>query len=235
MTRPAAILFDVFGTLVDWRGSIAAGLTAFGARRRIEADWLALTDAWRGAYKPAMDRVRRGEQPWTNLDDLHRDALLALLPKFGISTLPSDDLDQLVALWHKLTPWPDSLSGLSLLKQNFIIASLSNGHVALQVNLAKHTGFPWDMIFGADLYRHYKPDVETYLGACGFLNLPPGRVMLAAAHNDDLTAARALGLQTAFIVRPMEYGAADERAVPDQDWEIVANSVEDLAAQLTLR
>jgi len=235
MTRPAAILFDVFGTLVDWRGSIAAGLAAFGAGRRIEADWVGLTDAWRGAYKPSMARVRRGEQPWTNLDDLHREALAALLPKFGILPLALDDLDELVALWHRLTPWPDSLPGLSLLKQHFVIASLSNGHVALQVNLAKHNGFPWDMIFGADLYRHYKPDAETYLGACGFLGLPPGAVMLAAAHNDDLAAARALGLQTAFLRRPMEYGAPDERAEPAEDWEITANSVEDLAAQLALR
>jgi len=235
MTRPAAILFDVFGTLVDWRGSIRAGLAGFGAQRRIEADWVGLTDAWRGAYKPAMDRVRRGEVPWTNLDELHRDALLALLPRFGIPALPADDLDSLVALWHRLTPWPDSLSGLSLLKRHFIIASLSNGHVALQVNLAKHTGFPWDMIFAADLFGHYKPDAETYLGACGFLGLPAGAVMLAASHNEDLAAARALGLQTAFISRPMEFGAPDERARPDQDWEIAASSVEELAEKLALR
>jgi 2-haloacid dehalogenase len=122
-----------------------------------------------------------------------------------------------------------------MLKRHFTIASLSNGHVALQVNLAKHTGFPWDMIFGADLVRHYKPDEEIYLGACGFLGLPPEWVMLAAAHNEDLAAARALGLQTAFIIRPLEFGAPDERAQPAQDWEIVANSVEDLAAQLALR
>jgi len=233
VTRPAAILFDVFGTLVDWRGSISAGLARFGAQRGLQADWVGLTDAWRGAYKPAMDRVRRGGQPWTNLDALHREALLALLPKFGISPVPAADLDELVALWHKLTPWPDSVAGLARLKQNFIIASLSNGHVALQINLAKHTGFPWDMIFGADLYRHYKPDAQTYLGACRFLDLPPGRVMLAAAHNDDLTAARALGLQTAFLRRPMEFGAPDERAKPAEDWDIVADSVEDLAAQLS--
>jgi 2-haloacid dehalogenase len=235
MTRPRAILFDVFGTLVDWRGSIAAGLAAFGAREGIEADWFAITDAWRGAYKPSMDRVRRGEQPWTHLDALHREALAALLPTFGVENMSSRHLDELVSLWHRLTPWPDSLAGLRLLKQHFIIASLSNGHVALQVNLAKHTGFPWDMIFAADIYRHYKPDTETYLGACGFLGLAPGQVMLAASHNEDLAAARALGLQTAFISRPMEFGAPDERARAEQKWEIVADSVEDLAAQLALR
>ena len=235
MMRPAAILFDVFGTLGDWRGSVSAGLAAFGAKRGILADWLGLTDAWRGAYKPSMDRVRRGERPWTNLDELHREAIMGLLPEFGISAMAGEDLDEVVRLWHKLTPWPDSLSGLSLLKRNFIVASLSNGHVALQIELAKHTGFAWDMIFGADLYRHYKPDAETYLGACGFLGLAPGRVMLAAAHNEDLAAARALGLQTAFLRRPMEFGAPDERAEPAQDWEIVVDSVEDLAAQLALR
>jgi 2-haloacid dehalogenase len=235
MTRPRAILFDVFGTLVDWRGSVAAGLAAFGVREGIGADWFAITDAWRRAYAPSMDRVRRGEQPWTHLDALHREALAALLPKFGVENMSSRHLDELVRLWHRLTPWPDSLSGLLLLKQHFTIASLSNGHVALQVNLAKYTGFPWDMIFAADIYRHYKPDAETYLGACGFLGLPPGDVMLAAAHNEDLAAARALGLQTAFISRPMEYGAPDKRARPSQDWEIVADSVEDLAAHLALR
>lgn len=229
-----AILFDVFGTLVDWRGSVAAGLAAYGAREGVEADWFAITDAWRGAYMPSMDRVRRGEQPWTDLDKLHRDALAALLPDFGVANISSRDLDELVALWHRLTPWPDSVPGLQRLKQRFIIASLSNGHVALQVALAKHAGFAWDMIFGADLYRHYKPDQETYLGACGFLGLPPGAVMLAAAHNNDLAAARSFGLQTAFISRPMEYGAPDARARPDQAWEVVADSIEDLAAKLGL-
>jgi 2-haloacid dehalogenase len=233
MSLPRAILFDVFGTLVDWRGSVAAGLAEYGARRGIEADWFAITDAWRGAYQPSMARVRRGEQPWTILDELHREALAALLPKFGVGA-PDGDLDELVALWHRLTPWPDSVAGLLRLKRNFVIASLSNGHVALQIALAKHTGFPWDMIFGADLYRHYKPDKETYLGACGFLGLAPGQVMLAAAHNEDLAAARALGLQTAFLIRPMEFGAPDARARPEQKWEIVADSVEDLAAKLGL-
>jgi 2-haloacid dehalogenase len=230
--KPKAVLFDVFGTLVDWRGSILSGLTAFGQAHRIDADWVGLTDAWRGAYKPAMDKVRRGERAMTTLDDLHRDALLDLLPKFGVPSLPSDAIEQLVRLWHRLTPWPDSEAGLLVLKQHVVIASLSNGHVALQVALAKHTGFAWDMIFGADIFGHYKPDPQVYLGACKFLGLAPGEVMLAASHNEDLAAARKLGLQTGFISRPMEYGAPDERAKPEQDWEIMAGSVEDLAAQV---
>lgn len=230
--KPKAVIFDVFGTLVDWRGSVHAGLAAFGARHGIEADWLGLTDAWRGAYKPAMDSVRRGERPMTNLDDLHRDALMFLLPKFGVRSLPSDEIEGLVRLWHQLTAWPDSEAGLAVLKQHVVIGSLSNGHVALQVALAKHTGFAWDMIFASDMFGHYKPDVEVYLGACRFLGLAPGEVMLAAAHNDDLAAARSFGLQTGFISRPMEYGSPDARARPNQDWEIVARDVEDLAAQV---
>ncbi len=232
LAKPKAVLFDVFGTLVDWRGSVSAGLAAFGSARGIKADWLGITDAWRGAYKPAMDSVRRGEIAWTNLDELHRGALETLLPKFGVTGLVDADLDGLVTLWHRLTPWPDSVAGLTALKQQAVIGSLSNGHVALQVALAKHTGFPWDMIFASDMFGHYKPDPEVYLGACKFLGLPPSTVMLAASHNEDLTAARKLGLQTGFISRPQEFGQPDERAKPAQDWEIVATSVPDLAAQL---
>jgi 2-haloacid dehalogenase len=226
-----AVVFDVFGTLVDWRGSVAAGLAAFGAGRGFAADWVGLTDAWRGAYKPAMDAVRQGRRDWTTLDELHRGALADLAPKFGLA-LTDADLDELVGLWHRLTPWPDSVAGLTALKRRFVIGSLSNGHVALQVNLAKHTGFPWDMIFASDMFRHFKPDADVYLGACRFLGLPPEQVMLAAAHNDDLAAARSFGLRTAFVVRPMEYGAPDERARPASDWDFVSDSVVDLAAQL---
>ena len=226
-----AIVFDVFGTLVDWRGSVAAGLAAFGAARGVAADWLGLTDAWRGAYKPSMDAVRKGERPWATLDELHADALRALAPEFGIALAPAD-VAALVGLWHRLTPWPDSVDGLRALKRHVVVGSLSNGHVALQVNLAKHAGFPWDMIFASDMFGHYKPDREMYLGACRLLGLTPAEVMLAAAHNDDLAAARALGLRTGFISRPMEYGTPDERARPAQDWDAVADSVTGLAAAL---
>jgi 2-haloacid dehalogenase len=226
-----AVLFDVFGTLVDWRGSVAAGLARFGAARCMEADWVALTDAWRGAYKPSMDEVRRGERAWASLDALHRDALSALAPGFGLALTPAD-LDELVGLWHRLTPWPDTVAGILTLKKRFIVASLSNGHVALQVNLAKHNGIAWDMIFASDMFRHFKPDEEVYLGACRFLGLEPGEAMLAAAHNDDLAAARFCGLKTGFIRRPMEYGAPDGRAEPARVWDVVAGSVGELAATL---
>ncbi|OYY04187.1 MAG: haloacid dehalogenase, type II [Acidocella sp. 35-58-6] len=232
MRKPQAVLFDVFGTLVDWRGSVSAGLAAFGAAQGLAADWLGITDAWRGAYKPAMNAVRTGALAWTNLDDLHRGALVELLPKFGVPGLADAQIDELVGLWHRLTPWPDSVAGLNALKSQVVIGSLSNGHVALQVALAKHTKFPWDMIFGADMFGHYKPDHEVYLGACKFLGLAPGQVMLAASHNEDLAAARALGMQTGFIAGPMEFGTPDERARPNQDWEVVADSVVDLAAKL---
>jgi 2-haloacid dehalogenase len=225
------VLFDVFGTLVDWRGSVSAGLAAFGAARDLTADWAGLTDAWRGAYKPAMDAVRKGERAWTTLDELHRDALRDLAPQFGLDFGPAA-LDELAGLWHRLTPWPDSADGLRRLKEKVIVASLSNGHVALQVNLAKHAGFAWDMIFASDMFRHFKPDAEVYLGACRFLDLAPAEVMLAAAHNDDLAAARSFGLKTGFVVRPMEYGAPDERAKPAQDWDAVVDSVAALALTL---
>jgi 2-haloacid dehalogenase len=226
-----AVVFDVFGTLVDWRGSVSAGLADFGKVRGIEADWVGLTDAWRGAYKPAMDAVRKGNRGWTTLDELHRDALRALGPRFGVE-FSAADLDELTGLWHRLTPWPDSAAGLLALKQRFVVGSLSNGHVALQVNLAKYTGFAWDMIFASDMFLHFKPDAEFYLGACRFLNLSPSEVMLGASHNDDLTMARRLGLKTGFIRRPMEFGTPDERAEPSQDWEVVASSVVELAASL---
>jgi 2-haloacid dehalogenase len=228
---PQAILFDTFGTLVDWRGSVSAALAEIGAKRGVAADWTGLTDAWRGRYKPSMEAVRRGDKPWTILDDLHRDSILALLPEFGAQAL-APDVAELVNIWHRLTPWPDTVAGLRRLRTRHVIAPLSNGHVALLVALSKHAGFGWDMVFGADIFRHYKPDPQTYLGAVQLLGLAPNAVMLAAAHNEDLAAARAAGLQTAFISRPMEYGAPDARAQPASAWEFCATSIEDLATQL---
>ncbi|MDE8347425.1 MAG: haloacid dehalogenase type II [Acidocella sp.] len=229
--RARAILFDVFGTVVDWRGSVAAALAATGARHGLVADWSALADAWRGQYAPSMNAVRQGRRPWAILDDLHRDAIVNLLPQFGLQAMVAE-ADTLVKIWHHLTPWPDSVAGLRRLRQNTVVAPLSNGHVALQIALARYAGIEWDMVFGADIYRHYKPDSETYLGATALLGLAPGQVMLAAAHNEDLAAARALGLQTAFISRPMEFGSPDHRAVPSSDWDYVATSIEDLADQM---
>lgn len=226
-----AVIFDVFGTVVDWRGSLIADLSAWGASRRIAADWAGLADAWRGEYAPSMDAVRRGEQPWTALDDLHRASLVRLLPRFGLSGLTDADIDHVNAVWRRLDPWPDSVAGLAALKRTHVVASLSNGNVALQVAMAKRAGLPWDMIFGGDLFRHYKPDPETYLGACALLRLQPAQVMLAAAHESDLAAARALGLRTAFIDRPLEYGPGRGVAAR-QTWDVMVDSIEDLSGRL---
>ena len=231
--RPVAVLFDVFGTLVDWRGSLIDELSAFGARRGIPCDWAALVDAWRGNYAPSMDRVRRGAQPWTKLDDLHRASLDELCEDFGLEALFEADRRWMTLGWHRLRPWPDTVPGLSRLKQVAIIGQLSNGNLSLQVDLAKSAGLPWDVTFGSDIFRHYKPDPGVYLGACALLDLRPDQVMLAAAHNSDLAAARALGLRTGFIPRPTEYGPAQTRDVrPEQAWDVVAESVEQLAAAL---
>lgn len=230
---PDAVLFDVFGSVVDWRGSLIAELSAFGAQRGLATDWAALADAWRGLYRPSMDRVRRGELPWTRLDDLHRAALDELLPSHGLEALGEADRAHLTRAWHRLLPWPDSVAGLTRLKRRCIIGTLSNGNLSLLLNMAKHAGLPWDVVFGSDLFGHFKPDPEVYLGACRLLDLPPGRVMLAAAHNDDLAAARALGLRTGFFPRPAEYGPHQRRDfAAEQEWDVVATDIGDLATRL---
>jgi len=232
-TLPAAIVFDTFGTVVDWRTSLIDDLSAYGAKRGIAADWAALVDAWRAAYHPSMDRVRKGELPWTRLDDLHRASLDRLVAEQGITGLAEADLRHINLGWHRLRPWPDAVPGLTRLKARFIIGPLSNGNVSLLTEMAKHSGLPWDMIFGSDLFGHYKPDPETYLGVARLLDLPPGRVMMAAAHNSDLAAARNCGLMTAFFPRPTEYGPRQNKDyAADGPWDYVARDIEDLAAQL---
>jgi 2-haloacid dehalogenase len=231
--QPIAIVFDTFGSVVDWRGSLIADLSAYGAKRGIAADWTALVDAWRAAYHPSMERVRKREVPWTKLDDLHRGSLNGLVAKFGITGLTDDDLRHINLGWHRLDPWPDSVVGLTRLKRRFIIGPLSNGNVALLTKMAKHASLPWDVVFGSDLFGHYKPDPETYLGVARLFDLAPGEVMMAAAHNNDLAAARRSGLMTAFWPRPTEYGPHQKRDfVAEQDWDVVAKDIEDLAAQL---
>ncbi len=231
--QPVAIVFDTFGTVVDWRSSLIAELTAFGRERGINADWTALVDAWRASYHPSMDRVRKGEQPWSTLDGLHRASLDALVKQFEITGLSEDDLRHINRGWHRLHPWPDSVPGLTRLKRKFIIGPLSNGNVSLLLNMGKHAGIPWDMIFGSDLFHHFKPDPETYLGAARLLDIEPGQLMMAAAHNNDLANARKCGLMTAFFARPKEYGPHQKRDFSaDQEWDVVATDIEDLATKL---
>jgi 2-haloacid dehalogenase len=228
-----AIVFDTFGTVVDWRGSLIRALNEFGKERGLDAPWERIADRWRAAYQPNLDRVRRGELPWTILDELHRDALVELLPEFAIAPLPEKDVRFLTAYWHRLSPWPDAVEGLRRLKKKYVIGPLSNGNLSLLVALAKFAELPWDVIFGADLFRHYKPDPETYLGVCAFLGLRPEQVMLGAAHNYDLAAAKELGLRTAFIPRPFEHGEGQTTDLnADQPWDIVASDLIDLAEQL---
>jgi 2-haloacid dehalogenase len=231
--QPVAIVFDTFGSVVDWRSSLIADLTAYAFKLGVSADWPALVDAWRAAYQPSMQRVRTGEQPWTTLDKLHRASLDRLVAEFGIAGLSEDDLVHINLGWHRLHPWPDAVPGLTRLKSRFIIGPLSNGNVALLLNMAKFGGIPWDMIFGSDLFGHFKPDPETYLGVARMLDLRPDQVMMAAAHNGDLANARACGLLTAFFPRPSEYGPHQTRDYsPDQDWDIVATDIQDMASKL---
>ena len=228
-----ALIFDVFGTLVDWRSSLIADLGAFGDARGVSADWAALVDAWRAAYQPSMQRVRDGTLPWTKLDALHRATLDTLIERFAIAGLDEADRDHINRLWHRLRPWPDTLEGLTRLKSRFIIAPLSNGNVSLLVDLARAARLPWDMVFGADVFRHYKPDPETYLGACALLDLPPAQVMLVSAHNSDLAAAKRCGLRTGFVPRPTEYGPEQARdIIAEGEWDIVAADLPALAAML---
>ena len=228
-----ALVFDVFGTVVDWRTSLIEELSGWGQERGLAVDWTGLVDAWRGAYKPSMDRVRRGEVGWTALDALHMASLRRLAPRFGLGDLDEAALDWVNRGWHRLRPWPDSVAGLQRLKGGFVISPLSNGNVALLVNMAKGAGLPWDLVLCAEVFRHYKPDPETYLGAAALLGLSPAEVMLCAAHNADLAAARDCGLRTAFIARPTEYGpgqAKDLRA--ESDWDHDVGSITGLADAL---
>jgi 2-haloacid dehalogenase len=232
LARVRAIVFDVFGTVVDWRGSLREGMQAFARARGIDADWQKLADDWRAAYHPSMDRVRRGELPWTNLDALHRSSLDELVERLG---LPIDEAGraELVSLWHRLSPWPDSVPGLVRLRARYTVGTLSNGNVALLVDMAKHARLPWDVVLSAEIIRRYKPDPQCYRMAMELLGAGPGEIMLAAAHNSDLRAAANEGFCTAFIARPTEYGPRQTRDLSADDFvDVAAASVEDLATKL---
>ena len=236
MTEIEVLVHDVFGTVVDWRSAVTADGEALGERLGITGvDWERFADEWRGTYGPSMNRVRDGELPWTDLDALHRMELDRLLAEFGIGDeLSEADKVWFNLTWHRLTPWPDSVPGLTRMKERFIIATLSNGTVRLLTDMARHCGLPWDMVIGSDLVRHYKPDAEMYRSAIELLGAgDPGSVMMVAAHGNDLVAASKHGLKTAFVSRPFEYGTTqsdDLRA--GQDFTYTASDLEDLADQL---
>ena len=225
-----ALLFDVFGTVVDWRSSLIDDLGRFGAGKGVKADWAAFADDWRGLYQPAMDEVRTGRRTWTILDVLHRESLEKLLVKHAISGLGEADKDHVNRVWHRLKPWPDTIEGLRRLKSRYIIGTLSNGNVGLLTRMAKHAGLPWDVVLGAETARAYKPLPQAYLASAELLNLAPSQVMLVAAHNGDLAAAAECGLRTAFVARPAEYGPHQKRDFKaDRDWDVVTDSFTALA------
>jgi 2-haloacid dehalogenase len=209
-----ALAFDVFGTVVDWRGSLIAEGQTFSRSRHVQVDWPKFAGRWRAGYGPAMDLVRTGKLPWMTIDQLHRRILDRLLEEFQVTGLTEADKDHLNRAWHRLRPWPDAVEGLRLLKRKRIVATLSNGNVSLLTNMAKHAGLPWDVILSAELAGHYKPDPEAYLTAARLLDLPPAQVMMVAAHPDDLAAAARVGFRTAYVPRPLEYGPDRKPTAP---------------------
>ena len=238
MTHPAAVsirilAFDVFGTVVDWRSSVIAEGEQLGRAKGIKIDWAAFADAWRGAYRPSLDRVQKGERPWTKLDNLHRASLEQILTQFKIEGLSRDEIDHFNRVWHRLKPWSDSVAGLQRLKTRFVITTLSNGNTSLLTNMAKHAGLPWDCILCAESARHYKPDAEIYRLVPELFDLKPEQVMLVAAHENDLQAAQKHGLKTAFVHRPLEHGPGKASSIPPAGtFDFVAKDFLDLADQL---
>jgi 2-haloacid dehalogenase len=223
-----ALAFDIFGTVVDWYGSIVAEVARTGLP--VDAGEFAL--AWRAGYPLAMADVREGRLPWTNIDGLHRRILDRLLAERGI-TLPEPEAEHLNRIWHRLTPWPDSVAGLTRLKARYTITTLSNGNLSLLVAMAKHGGLPWDAVLSAELFQHYKPDPEVYLGAAKLLGLAPGQVMMVAAHPSDLRAAAACGLRTAYVPRPLERGPGGAMEPwREGEFDQVAVGLVELASQL---
>ena len=233
MSTPAAgplqiLAFDVFGTVVDWHGSIAREVDAM----QLGVDGGRFALAWRAGYLPAMERVRKGELGWTRIDDLHRMILDSVLAKFGIRLLP-DRIEHLNKVWHRLDPWADTLAGLHRLRSRYTLCTLSNGNLGLLANMAKRAGLPWDLILSAEVFRHYKPDPQTYLGVADIFVVSPDQVMLVAAHKEDLHAAAACGLRTAFVTRPMEFGPTRQPDISREPaFDLHATDFLDLADQL---
>lgn len=227
--RVSVLAFDVFGTVVDWHGSIAREVEAMNLG--VDADRFAT--AWRDGYWPAMARVRRGELPWTRIDELHRMILDEILVQFEVEGLDEQRRRHLNRVWHRLAPWPDAVAGLLRLKRRFTICTLSNGNLGLLANMAKRAALPWDLILSAEVFRHYKPDSQTYLGVAAIFDLEPAQTMLVATHKDDLRGARDCGLATAFVERPRELGPIDRTDLArDPAFDLHATDFNDLADQL---
>jgi len=228
-----ALTFDVFGTVVDWRSTIISEGVELRKAKGINVDWALFADAWRAEYEPSMNLVRRGGLPWRNIDALHRMILERLLIEFKIEGLSEAEKDDLNRVWHRLRPWPDVIGGLKRMRKRFIVAALSNGNIALLVNMAKHAGLPWDCVLSSELAKHYKPDPEVYQTAADLLGLRPDQVMMVAAHKHDLRGAQAVGFKTAFVPRPTEFGPhRTPDLTPDPSFDLVARDLKDLADKL---
>ena len=230
-----ALLFDVFGTVVDWRSSVISGLTAFFAPRGIAHDWGQFALDWRALYQPSMEEIRAGRRDFALLDILHAENLDALMDRYDLGNLNVQDRDWLTRIWHRLDPWSDSVAGMTRLRAEFQLASLSNGNIALMIGLMRHGGLPFDAILGAEIAQAYKPDERVYLRAAEALRLAPSDCIMVAAHNEDLAAAHALGFGTAFIRRLTEYGPGQTvDLAPEGPWDFDATSLTDLADQMGL-
>lgn len=232
-----ALVFDVFGTVVDWRASILREGALLSAAKGLQVDWPGFADAWRAGYPVAMQRARSGEVEWANIDTLHRGILDELIPRFGLDVLTEPERFELNRVWHRLDPWPDVVGGLQRLKKGFVISTLSNGNVSLLVDMAKHAGLPWDCVLSAELMRHYKPDPEVYQGAARLLDIDFDELLMVAAHPSDLRGAARAGLRTALVNRPLERGPnpgaeAPPDALPDDRFDLVASDFHDLADRL---
>ncbi|MCH1558827.1 MAG: haloacid dehalogenase type II [Alphaproteobacteria bacterium] len=239
MLKVKALLFDVFGTVVDWRSGIANEVKKIANKNKIVINPNDFADAWRAEYQPAMEEIRKGNRSFTILDILHMENLKKISSRFGLDKLSSDDFDLLVKAWHRLPGWPDSSEGLNKLKTKFIIATQSNGNIALMVNMAKYSNLNWDVILGAEVVGHYKPEPEAYLKACRALHLSPEECMMVAAHDDDLKAASLQGMKTGYVHRPYEYGKDKLFDISevndykgDRSWDFISKDLNDLAYQL---
>ena len=228
----AALFFDVFGTLVDWRTSVAREAERILSPLGYDLDWVAFADAWRGEYQPGMEEVRSGRIPFSKLDVLHRRNLERLLPRFDLQNLSGEVLDDMTLIWHRLAAWPDVPAALARLRRKFKLAPVSNGNISLMVDLARHNNFPWDAILGAEVAGDYKPKPRVYLAACAALDLPPAQCMMVAAHSSDLAAAAACGLRTAHTARVNEYGPNTGEAAPTVPVDAAAKDLADLADKL---
>jgi 2-haloacid dehalogenase len=239
MLKVKALLFDVFGTVVDWRSGIANEVKKIANKNKIVINPNDFADAWRAEYQPAMEEIRKGNRSFTILDILHMENLKKISSRFGLDKLSSDDFDLLIKAWHRLPGWPDSSEGLNKLKTKFIIATQSNGNIALMVNMAKYSNLNWDVILGAEVVGHYKPEPEAYLKACRALHLSPEECMMVAAHDDDLKAASLQGMKTGYVHRPYEYGKDKLFDISevndykgDRSWDFISKDLNDLAYQL---